>query len=59
MGLLEAGATDAHGQVITASTPGTDTSTIILGMTGLTLTPTTRAGTGTDFNTGLTPAILR
>ena len=46
------GATDVLGQAITASTPGTDTSTIILGMAAL--APTTRAGTETNFNTRLT-----
>src|ERR1039458_5351912 len=53
-----AGGTDALGRAITASMPGTDTSTIILGMTALTLTPTTPAGTDTDFSAGLTPALI-
>ncbi len=58
-GVIGAGATDALGQAITVSMPGTDTSTIILGMTALTLTPTTGAGTGTDFSAVLAPTILR
>ena len=42
------GATDALGPGTIASMPGTDTSTIILGMTALTRI-TTRNGTGTSF----------
>lgn len=56
-GVTGAGATDALGQAITASMPGTDTSIIILGMTALPLS--TGTGTATDFNAGLTAAILR